>query len=1031
MVAREPATAVRANLILTAATMPIPRPFAFRAAPLRVFLCGFLPLLACAAALAGEPGRRTFNLPADSAEKTLKQFSEQSGRGLLVGTEVTKGVRTNAVQGELTPGEALDKMLAGTGLVCAQDDKNGAFVVRREGNDPKDPRAAQSKTGDRPAPSVKAAGDSLQLETFVVTGSNLRAGESVGGANLRVVTAAEIEQAGTGSLYTFLKKIPEAGANSFAENRVNTSSPGTAAVSLRGLGANSTLVLLNGRRVTVAPFAQGGSAAALGTIQFVDLNMIPIDAIARVEVLKDGASAVYGADAVAGVVNLILKDETQGSTLHAYYGDFPGSIAANTVKGSVYAGAKNGKFKVFALANYSHQAKIQYGELSPKLIALSNGGNPGTFVAPIGAINPITGAVIPAGTAAAARTFTVDASAAGYPPVFNTTLATATQNRYNINEALTPQPRVTREGALATFGYQLGRTIDAYAELNFQQNKNLEYLSPSPITNLNTVRLPANAVYNPFGVVVTNDPTTGATLIYRFTEEGPRATETTNSFTRLVAGLKGTIGTTWTWDASALYNRATAHNDLVSGWLSQAAVNAALADLNPATALNLFTNGKIANNPATLAKIAAHGTRDAFTELTSFDAKATGLVYDLPAGALNLASGGGWREESFRDHRTQDQLLNQSTPVPQSKGSRRVQAFYTELSVPLTGPAQKIPALATLELNAAGRAEHYSDTGFKNTAVPRLGLRWQPVDAQITFRGTWGKGYRVPSLAELYQPQSTSIVFNIADPLRAGKPGSNANDTNTGTRQLVSGGNPRLSPEKSESWNYGILLQPKFLSGLSLSVDYYKVSVRDRIGQPATPAIILANPTLFPGFVDRAPPTAGDLANGLPGELISIRTITGNYGTAVTSGLDLSAEYRLSTQRYGKFTLRAAGSTIYHEIIRPRPDLAALETVSTYEVPRRRANAGLAWSRGKIGATVSVDYLDGFADAAPSLLRVKQQTITGLQVSYDFPASTKVTLGVNNLFDRNPPQTASSTGYAEQTSYFLPRFVYLDVTKKF
>ncbi len=873
--------------------------------------------------------------------------------------------------------------------------------------------------------------ETVTLEAFTVTGSNLRAGESVGGANLRVVTAAEIEQAGTGSLFTFMRKIPEAGANGFGENRVNTSSPGTASVSLRGLGANSTLVLLNGRRLAPAPFAQGGSAAALGTIQFADLNMIPADAIARVEVLKDGASAVYGADAVAGVVNLILKDNVQGATARAFYGDFPGGIAANTVKGSFYTGAKDGKTKLFVLANYLHQAKIQYGELSPKLVALSNGGNPGTFVVPVGATNPITGQVIPAGTAAAARTFTVDTSATTTQLRFNTTPATANQNRYNINEALTPQPRATRWGALATLAYELSATTTGYAEWNFQKNKNLEYLSPSPITNLNTVTVPASNPFNPFGVAVTNDPVAGATLIYRFTEAGPRATETTNDFQRFVAGVKGKAGQTWAWDASALYNRATSHNALPSGWLSQAAVNAALADTNRATALNLFTNAAVTNSASTLEKLKSNGTRDAFTELNAISAKGTGSVFSLPAGTVNLATGAEWREERFRDKRTQDQLLNQSTPVAQSKGSRRVSAAFAEFSAPLLGAAQNVPALALVELNAAGRAERYSDAGFTNTAVPKVGLRWQPVDAQLTLRGSWGKGYRAPSLAELYQPQTTSIVFNIADPLRAGRPGSNANDTNTGQRQLVSGGNPLLRPEKSESWNYGLLFQPKFAPGLSLSLDYYKVEVRDRIGAPATPAIILANPTLFPGFVDRAAPTAGDTANNLPGELIRIRTVTGNYGTAATRGLDLGAEYRFATQRFGKFTARAAGSTVYHAVIRTRPDLAAVETVATYEVPRIRGNASLAWSHGKLGAVVTGDYIHGYADAAPSLLRVKQQTIAGLQLSHDLPAATKLTLGVNNLFDRNPPLTAASTGYAESTNYFLPRFLYVDITKKF
>lgn len=880
---------------------------------------------------------------------------------------------------------------------------------------------------------VAPAADTVKLEAFTVTGSNLRAGESTGGVNLRVLSTAEVEQAGTGSLYSFLKKIPEVGAGSLGENRVNTSSPGTASVSLRGLGANSTLVLLNGRRVTPAPFAQGGTAAALGTTQFVDLNMIPVDAIARVEVLKDGASAIYGADAVAGVFNVILKDNVQGSTVRASYGDFPGGIAANTIRGSAYAGATSGKLKVFALANYMRQEKILYGELSPKIVSLLAGTTPGTFVAPVGANNPITGAVIPAGTAVAARTFTVDSASASFPPVFNTTLTTAPRNRYDINSDLTPQPRVTRFGALATARYELTPTITAYGEVNYQKNTNLEFLSPVSIGTLNTVTLPANAAFNPFGATIVNSAAAGGTLVYRFLEAGARATATTNTFNRLVGGVKGKFADTWTWDSSVLYNRANSKNELPRGWLSQSAVNAALADTNRATALNLFSNPArgVVNSAATLDKLRSNAVREAFTELTSFNAQANGNVLSLPAGALALATGVEAREESFRDKRTQDHLIGQGAPVPQSKGSRRVQALYTEFSLPLTAPSQKIPLLSTFELNAAGRAERYSDAGFTHTAVPKVGFRWQPVDSQISFRGSWGKGYRAPSLAELYQPQSTGNFFNIPDPLRAGRPGSNVNDSATGLRIITSGGNPNLSPEKSESRNYGILLQPKFLKGLSLSVDYFDVEVRDRIGPPASAAIILANPTLFPGFVDRAAPTAGDTANGLPGEVLRIRTVTGNFGTAETSGLDVSAEYKFSTAQFGQFTVRAAGSRTYHSKIRSRADLPTVETIRTFEVPNFRGNAGIAWQRGKLGAGVTADYISGFADLAPSFVRVKQQTITGVQLSYDLPYATKVTLGANNIFDRNPPLTASSTGYGEATSSFLPRFLYLDVTKKF
>ena len=157
----------------------------------------------------------------------------------------------------------------------------------------------------------------------------------------------------------------------------------------------------------------------------------------------------------------------------------------------------------------------------------------------------------------------------------------------------------------------------------------------------------------------------------------------------------------------------------------------------------------------------------------------------------------------------------------------------------------------------------------------------------------------------------------------------------------------------------------------------------------------------------------------------------GIFADANTRGLDTRAEYRFSTQRAGKFVVRAAASSIYHAIIRSRPDLAAVETVTTYEVPRLRANGSVDWSYGKFGAGVTVDYIHGFQDAAPSLLWVKQQTITGLQLSYDVLKATKVTVGANNLFDRTPPLTAGSTGYAEQTSRFLPRFLNVDITRKF
>ncbi len=877
-------------------------------------------------------------------------------------------------------------------------------------------------------PAAPAAGGApTKLEAFTVTGTNLRAGESAGAANLRVLTSAEIETSGQTNLTNLLRRVPEIGAGGFAENRVNTSSPGSAAISLRGLGVNSTLVLMNGRRVTLAPFGQGGSAAGLGTEQFVDMNMIPLAAIARVEVLKDGASAIYGADAVAGVVNVILKKDFVGTTFNATYGDFTGGIEAPTYRGSLAFGTKVGATSLSLIADWFKRDSFLFRELPQpvkrQLLLASN--TPGSFVVPVGATDPITGQVIPAGATAAQRTFTVERT--GSTPTFNRLLQT--QNTFDANAAIRPQSETERRGLIANVRHEFSPQLAAFAELGWQRNENVEGLSPAPISNLNTITLPATNPFNPFGVTLVSNNT--QTMFFRFLELGDRLTKTTNEMERLVAGLEGKYGQGWTWDAAVTWNRETSHLDL-RNFPGQDKVNAALAETNRATALNLFANGTTIRNTANvLAGLEGGVTRDAKTELAAFDAKTTGAVFSLPAGAVSVAVGGQWREERFRDQRTQIQLLNQGAPVPTARGTRRVTAGYVETSVPLASAQQKIAGLHTVELNLAGRVEKFSDAGVGDTFVPRFGLRWQPLDEQITLRASYGRGFRAPALAELYLPQTVAVTFNIPDPLRFNRPGANANDSGTGQRLVRSGGNPLLAPEKSESTNVGVMVSPKAIKGLSLSVDYYEVEVKNRIGAAATPAIILANPALFADSIVRAAPTASDTANNLPGELREIRSVLGNFGTTKAKGFDFAAEYRFPATRFGRFNTRAVATLINSQTLRTRPDLAQVETVGLYEIPRWRGDASLSWSHEKASAALNVNYIGGFQDTSPSLLFVKQQITTDVQVGYALPWQSRVTLGVNNLFDRLPPATSFSTGYAERVNNFLPRWVYVSVTKTF
>ena len=376
-------------------------------------------------------------------------------------------------------------------------------------------------------------------------------------------------------------------------------------------------------------------------------------------------------------------------------------------------------------------------------------------------------------------------------------------------------------------------------------------------------------------------------------------------------------------------------------------------------------------------------------------------------------------------------MLNQGTPVPFAKGKRHVAAGYVETSLPITSANQKITGFHALELNLAGRVESFSDDGVGHTTVPRVGLRWQPIPKQITFRGSWGKGFRAPALAELYLPQTVAVSFNIPDPLRFGKPGANVNDSGTGQRLTRSGGNPLLAPEKSESTNFGVQFAPNAIKGLSFSVDFYSVEVTNRIGLPASAAIILANPTRFPDAVVRAAPTASDTANNLPGELREIRAVLGNYGSTKAKGVDFATEYRFSAGRYGRFTTRAVASLINSQTLRPRPDLPQIETMGTYEIPSWRGDASVLWTREKASASINFNYIGGFQDTSPSLLFVKQQVTTDVQVGHALPWGLRGTVGVNNVFDRLPPATTFSTGYAERVNNFLPRWAYISLTKTF
>ncbi len=302
--------------------------------------CFLLPLVGFSAAT-DEPGHRRFDVPADSAEKALKLFSEQAGRALLVSTEVVRGVRTNPIKGELTPRAALEQMLAGTGLVAVQDESNGAFVVKKEAADPNAPRADAATPAFRPSPSAAdtAKDTVVQLEQFVTTGSrfnNRTVTESP--VPIDVIPSRELKAGGyTGTAEMLVAAVP---SFNFPRTSSNDGLDIVRPATLRGLSPDQTLVLVNGKRRHTGAVTNINNAIGRGSVA-VDLNAIPAAALGRVEVLRDGAAAQYGSDAIAGVINLVL-DKSLGSGFDVSYGGYRQGDG-RTIDSNAYAGVPLGE----------------------------------------------------------------------------------------------------------------------------------------------------------------------------------------------------------------------------------------------------------------------------------------------------------------------------------------------------------------------------------------------------------------------------------------------------------------------------------------------------------------------------------------------------------------------------------------------------------------------------------------------------------------------------------------------------------------
>ncbi|HEX2855780.1 MAG TPA: TonB-dependent receptor [Opitutaceae bacterium] len=856
-------------------------------------------------------------------------------------------------------------------------------------------------------PVASPAGAVGKLPAVEVVGTRIRRldGETV--APVSTTTREEIMVAGHQNLGEFTRSLPFTN-NSTVDPQFGTGfASGATSLNLRGLGVNSTLVLVNGRRA--APY---GLAGGNGFTTLFDYNSLPLSAIDRVEILKDGGSALYGSDAVAGVVNIKLRDGYEGSTVSAIYGNTTKTDSA-MLGASATWGAVFGKTSVLITGEWQTRhslflrdrdfSKTADGRIFGGQDSRSTTGFPGYVVVPV---RDPSGRTPPAGTI----TGTV-ISPQGVL-LANPTIAdfSAGASLSNFNEDTTMLPDSTYAGIYARVKHTVSERFHAFGELSWRQNTSDFHQAATPVLNTNergtgagnVIRLPFNNPYNPFGVDIDN-------FRFRLMAGGPRARDSDSTTTRYLAGLGGAVGPgDWTWESAVLYSKNEVAVEEFN-WATDAGVQDLLNQTSRATALNPF--GPSA--PGVVESLAATLNRRSVVDVGQIDAHASGHFGRLPAGEIGVAIGAEYRRESMRDK--PDPLAVTGGIVGLGgtsglSGTRRVSAGYVEFSLPVS---------SRIEAQIAGRHEKYSD--FGTASKPKFGVKYRATKS-LLFRGAFSQSFRAPDLSQLYTAQT--IVFSstaVRDPLRPADP--------VAFVRQITGGNPALQPELGDSHYAGVAFDVPQVKNLELSLDFWRFHQRNLIGVPTLASILDVETTVPSGRVNRNP-AVGD---GLPGTINFVTLTFRNLSRAMTDGIDLTARYARSTE-LGRFTFNAA-VTYSHSF-----EFNGVEAVKSNAFPMFRGNASIQWSRGNWGASLHGNYIDGYAELSSSIFgpgraaahRINHHYTFNPQLSYRGPWQTKFTIGARNVFDRDPPHAlAKPELYDNLQVTGEGRFIFTRVTKEF
>ncbi len=877
-------------------------------------------------------------------------------------------------------------------------------------------------------PAFSQATTPERLERIEVTGSNIKRTDTETVAPVEVLTREDIQRTGRPTIAEVLRNLPSNTGGSFGESFSNSFAPGAAGISLRGLGQKATLVLINGRRTSSYGFAQNLQDT------FVDLNSIPASAIERVEILKDGASAIYGSDAIAGVVNIILRKDYTGVEGTIGGGRFEGK---NEYQGNIVAGygdLNRDRFNIFASLDYYKRdllelADTKFGKTRDmrgylggrNFTSLTGGGtwrqytNAGVATNNYRAISGCQGNVINGPQAVAAGLINPQAIPAGMDAATNTFCS------YDFNNQFTALPKTERYGFLTRGNFQFTPTTLGYLEAAASRVETVQTFQ-SPFFAGTTGLQPTAAGLRPFAYNITFAPgvagnpfPTDARYTGVLTNLGTRDNKIVSETYRALAGLNYTLGT-WDFDSAVGYSRNNSTTNNINRLTLSGVSGVFGVTTNPqppiprsvASVYNL--DNPQSNSEAVNNRVLINFPRKSASQLEFIDTKATSEIQQLrlPGGPVAVAIGGEFRDEYLKDradpNAVNGNILGQG--ITATDGSRQSYAGYVEFALPI---------FKNLEAQIAGRYDHYSDYG--SSKVPKFGFKWSPSDV-IAIRGNFGRGFRAPTLPEI-SPSVATFFTSIIDP-------------ETGATTQISGvfaGNPNLVAETSISSTAGFIFEPN--KSFNMAVDFYKIRWKNVVASPSFQSIVNAS---CPGGGPGCPSTANvirDPANG--NAIVTVLSNYQNLNDRRTSGVDLDAKWMLPTTSFGKFTLRA-NMTYIHTFTESNVECVSHDGC-TNTIPRFKANYGADWDYGPATVSLRANYTKGWiVDFAtpyqtqtqdPRFQRGAYPTKQPDYTTYDLFASYKITKNLSvsgsivNLFNETPPYNPSfSTTYFYDFSQF-------------